>query len=178
MMPTIHAQAEPSLTPKLMISKILVALDYLADSPRVFRQALDIAEKFQAQLHIFHCVKPQPVTMPEIGAFAAYGGMIDSAAIAIQEEQFEEELKKISLWLEDLAEVAEKSGISVTFERVVGNPEEEICAIAETWKADLIVVGRRGLKGISEMFLGSVSSYLLHHAPCSVMVVQLTPSNP
>ena len=35
-----------------------------------------------------------------------------------------------------------------------------------------MVIGRRGHKNISEMFLGSVSNYVMHHAPCSVLVVQ------
>ncbi|NEO65320.1 MAG: universal stress protein, partial [Moorea sp. SIO4G2] len=42
----------------------------------------------------------------------------------------------------------------------------------------LIVLGRRGLGGLKEMVLGSVSNYVVHHAPCSVLVVQgvATPS--
>ncbi len=38
--------------------------------------------------------------------------------------------------------------------------------------ADLIVLGRRGRTGLAEALLGSVSNYVLHHAPCSVLVVQ------
>ena len=36
----------------------------------------------------------------------------------------------------------------------------------------MIVVGSRGLKGLKEMFLGSVSNYVTHHAPCSVLIVR------
>ncbi len=38
--------------------------------------------------------------------------------------------------------------------------------------ADLIVVGRRGRSGLSELILGSASNYVLHHAPCSVLTLQ------
>jgi nucleotide-binding universal stress UspA family protein len=44
--------------------------------------------------------------------------------------------------------------------------------MAKSWQADLIVLGRRGLKGISEIFLGSVSNYIVHQALCSVLIVQ------
>ncbi|NEO28803.1 MAG: universal stress protein, partial [Kamptonema sp. SIO4C4] len=35
-----------------------------------------------------------------------------------------------------------------------------------------VIIGRRGRVGLSEILLGSVSNYVLHHAPCAVMVVQ------
>ena len=43
---------------------------------------------------------------------------------------------------------------------------------SQNWEADLIVIGRRGHQGLSEILLGSVSNYVVHHAPCSVLVVQ------
>ncbi|RMG10302.1 MAG: universal stress protein, partial [Cyanobacteria bacterium J055] len=36
----------------------------------------------------------------------------------------------------------------------------------------LIIVGRRGRQGIEEAVLGSVSNYVVHHAPCSVLAIQ------
>lgn len=47
-----------------------------------------------------------------------------------------------------------------------------ICELARNWNADLIILGRRGRTGLSELLLGSVSNYVLHHAPCSVLTVQ------
>ena len=53
-----------------------------------------------------------------------------------------------------------------------GHPVEGIVRVAERETADLIVLGSRGLHGIKEFFLGSVSSGVLHHAPCSVLIVR------
>jgi nucleotide-binding universal stress UspA family protein len=55
---------------------------------------------------------------------------------------------------------------------LVGNPGETICAIAQEWKADLIIIGHRGLSGVNELIKGSVSNHVFHHAPCSVLSVQ------
>jgi nucleotide-binding universal stress UspA family protein len=51
-------------------------------------------------------------------------------------------------------------------------PGQGLCQAARRWQTDLIVMGRRGRKGIAEVLLGSVSNYVLHHAPCAVLVIQ------
>lgn len=169
-LPTISPAPVNLSPPQPMITKVLVAIDRFTDTPDVFMQALDIAEKFQAQLHIFHCV--QPISMPEMGSVLSYGGMIDPTAIALQEQQLEATVEDTTEALKALARQAQDRGIAATIDCRVGEPNFEICAIAKAWEADLIILGRRGLSGLSEMLLGSVSSYALHHAHCSVMVVQ------
>lgn len=44
--------------------------------------------------------------------------------------------------------------------------------MARSWNANIIVIGRRGHRGFTEFFLGSVSNYVMHHASCSVLTVQ------
>ncbi|MGB5631931.1 MAG: universal stress protein, partial [Waterburya sp.] len=75
-------------------------------------------------------------------------------------------------WLETLTKKAEPLDISCKHECLIGNCNLGIGDRAKEWGADLIVIGRRGYRNISEMFLGSVSNYVIHHAPCSVLVVQ------
>ncbi|MEM9908892.1 MAG: universal stress protein, partial [Cyanobacteria bacterium P01_D01_bin.44] len=53
-----------------------------------------------------------------------------------------------------------------------GTPEHLICDLAHSWNADVIVLGSRGHRGLRELFLGSISNYVTHHAPCSVWVVR------
>ena len=54
----------------------------------------------------------------------------------------------------------------------IGHPVEAILRVAEREEADLIVVGSRGLRGVKELFLGSVSSAVMHHARCPVLIVR------
>lgn len=73
--------------------------------------------------------------------------------------------------LESLADTAKATGIKAEVTQASGTPGPVICQLANTWSADLIMVGSHGRKGLSEMLLGSVSNYVVHHAACSVMVV-------
>ncbi|HKV40485.1 MAG TPA: universal stress protein [Blastocatellia bacterium] len=53
-----------------------------------------------------------------------------------------------------------------------GFPKEAILEEAETWEADLIVLGSHGYKGLTRFLLGSVSNAVATHAKCSVMIVR------
>ncbi len=61
--------------------------------------------------------------------------------------------------------------LDLTIKVLGGQPEEEIVELAEKWGADLIVVGSHG-RGFFGRMLGSVSDAVVHHAPCSVLVVR------
>lgn len=65
-----------------------------------------------------------------------------------------------------------KTGGSVTTEVRTGHTSEQILQHAETFKADLIIVGSRGLEGTERLELGSVAESVLKYAPCSVLVVK------
>jgi nucleotide-binding universal stress UspA family protein len=53
-----------------------------------------------------------------------------------------------------------------------GDPADEIIRLANIYKADLIVIGSRGLTGMTRIVQGSVSSEVVEDAPCSVLVVK------
>lgn len=60
----------------------------------------------------------------------------------------------------------------VTEETAMGTPNRVIVDKAEEWGADLIIVGSHGRGFWGRVMLGSVSDAVLHHAPCSVLVVR------
>jgi nucleotide-binding universal stress UspA family protein len=61
--------------------------------------------------------------------------------------------------------------VSISTEVLRGSPAQRIVERAEEWGADLIVVGSHG-RGFWGRLLGSVSNGVVHHAPCSVLVVR------
>ena len=62
--------------------------------------------------------------------------------------------------------------LKISHEIIGGPPRQVIVEEAESWGADLIVMGSRGLGAWNRLLLGSVSSAVVHHAKCSVEIVR------
>jgi nucleotide-binding universal stress UspA family protein len=54
-----------------------------------------------------------------------------------------------------------------------GDPKSKIVDQAKNWKADLIVMGSHGRKGIDRFLMGSVAETVSRHASCSVQIVRI-----
>ena len=70
-------------------------------------------------------------------------------------------------------EVLSKAGLNVQTAVEEGDPKSTILAHAAHWKADLIVLGSHGRKGIDRFLMGSVAEGVSHHAPCAVEIVRI-----
>ena len=162
--------------------KILVAIDRPPVTPKVYEQALDLAKKEGASLMVFHCHREPsvaeaipPIIDPLAGAglYPTTGTSFgDLQLIQIQREQLEKEVEQDREWLQNYCQNAIARGVPTECDDNVGSPGPHICDLARDWGADLIVIGRKGHNVLKEVFLGSVSSHVIHHAPCSVLVVQ------
>ena len=73
-----------------------------------------------------------------------------------------------------VADTVAALGASSPVEQVVrvGSPGPELCRLATELGADVVVVGSRGRGAIKRALLGSVSSHVVHNAPCPVMVIR------
>ena len=89
-------------------------------------------------------------------------------------EKLDETVRKIAEGYvgESKKTIAEKfPGLNVETDILHGSPDQQIIERAKDWNADLIVVGSHG-RGFWGRLLGSVSDGVVHHAPCSVLVVR------
>lgn len=156
-----------------MFNKILVAIDLSNHGERVFTEALALAKAIGGNLMLVHVLSNDEQEAPTLPMTPIAGEYALHAVV------FEDYHKK---WMDYDAQGAEilqfyadraiAAGIPTEFTQNSGNPGQVICAIAHSWEADLIVMGRRGYTGWNELLLGSVSNYVLHHAHCSVFTVQ------
>jgi nucleotide-binding universal stress UspA family protein len=76
--------------------------------------------------------------------------------------------------LASAAAEAEAAGVRATTLSRYGRAAEQICAVARERQPRLIVVGSRGWGPVDGVLFGSVSSGVLNHAPCPVLVVPAT----
>lgn len=158
-----------------MFRKILASLDRSSNSKAVFDEALALAKATEASLMLLHVLSneekdsPQVPTLTTLEYYPLDDGLLEN--YWKQWQNYEEEGLKL---LRSYTDEATNAGVSNEFTQNSGSPGRDICAVARTWDADLIVIGRRGHSAFSDWIAGSVSNYVFHHAPCSIYVVHAT----
>jgi nucleotide-binding universal stress UspA family protein len=159
-----------------MLQKILVAIGDSPDSEQIFAAGLTLAQKFGAEMLLLHVLDPlvphglSAVASPLVGGILP---MTNDVAIEEYIKAWKEYERKGIERLQACAERAKEHHVKTELLQNYGDSGPLICEAAKNWSADTIVMGRNQKSMLSEAFLGSTSNYVLHHAACSVMVVQL-----
>ncbi|MDJ0701966.1 MAG: universal stress protein [Leptolyngbyaceae cyanobacterium MO_188.B28] len=157
----------------IMLQKILVALDDSAIGEQVFNEALCLAKATGARLMLLHVLSMDEKGSPDTAFLPnpdASDFTIDRSVTAYLEQL--EAFKTAGLnRLREQANAAQLTGVPTEFTQTLGAPGYGICDLARTWGADLIITGRRSRSLVNKLFLGSVSNYVIHNAPCSVMTI-------
>ena len=159
----------------MSFKKIFAALDDSELGHRVFTQALELALSDSAQVMLFNCVTVSTVGQTAVPIPVDLGMNVElmDQAYQAQRLRLERDVKQASGLLKNYCDAAATKGLQVEFDcKMDGDPGHCICESAANCGADLIVLGRRGRTGFTEAFLGSVSNYVVHHASCSVLVIQ------
>ncbi len=164
----------------MTFDRILVGLDRSELSQTVFAQSLALAQAFQAQLHLCCVLVLEPLGDVGGSPMALMPGLDSYSSFTDQtlwHEQTQAQINQTETWLNTYCQTAINQGVSTEFSHHIGDPGHMLCELAQSWQADVIVVGRRGRSGLAEVLLGSISNHVVHHASCSVLVVQ-TPHSP
>jgi nucleotide-binding universal stress UspA family protein len=87
------------------------------------------------------------------------------------EQELEQEQRAASD--EDVHELDALLGITAEHLVETGEPGPTICEVAERVGAEVVVVGSHGHGLLQRVLMGSVSTHVLHHAPCPVLVIRV-----
>lgn len=148
------------------LKRILVPTDFSPHARAALRLAAELAQKTGAALCLLHAYELIPYVLPEGMP------MFDPTLIARLRDELGQQL---SLARDE----AKTSGVTEVETRLTeGNAAREIVRTAESWKADLVVMGTHGRTGIEHLLLGSVAEKVVRKAGCPVITVPLKPALP
>ena len=157
-----------------MFKKILVAIDSLEKSNHILETALFMAKASNAELMLLHVLSPYEEGYPNMTLQLSNNYPVVTHQDSIsnylrQRESFEsnslESLRSLLVQVSD-------TGIKAEMTQNFGDPKWNICDLARTWGADLIIMGRRANYDIKDALHGSVSNYVLHNSHCAVLTLQ------
>ena len=143
----------------LPFQTIVAPTDFSEDAEAAVQQAIELAKTSGARIRLIHVYHiPSYIGSPFGYTYPA--------------ELFEDVRRHAAARLKEVEQKVQAEGVQVSSELLEGPPSERIVACAEREKADLIVIGTRGLTGLKHVFLGSVAERTLRHAHCPVMTVK------
>ena len=148
-----------------MFGSIVVGTDGSDTARSALRQAIGLAQQSDARLQIVSAYEPvseQRLRDQHVEVPKDLEWMINPRGDVLE-------------MLDAAREEARRAGVAEveTFARQ-GDAADAILDVAEEQRADLIVVGNKGMTGAKRFLLGSVPNKVSHHAPCSVMIIRTT----
>ena len=111
------------------------------------------------------------VNLPLPVGMDIYGGYVQDTA-EIEKSAKENATRVLSDAAQNLRNDLGDRKVDVATELLFGSPDSRIVELAENIRPDLIVVGSHDYSAWERLLIGSVSDAVVHHAPCSVMVVR------
>jgi nucleotide-binding universal stress UspA family protein len=143
-----------------MFETVVVGADDSSTAREAVMVAAEIAQLHGGTLHIVTAYDPKSIQVQELPEEFRYSKLTSPA----------------DMLLEGLSRIVEQRGLKPMVHAATGNPADAIVRIAEREKADLVVVGNKGMKGVRRV-LGSVPNSIAHDAPCSVLIVDTSPAD-
>ena len=141
-----------------MFTKILVPVDGSDNSYKALEAALVLSEKLGSNISVVNVMEQVPITHIESEK------LLNELLEAYKKEN-QEILSKCS-------DIAHQKGITIKTVLLQGNPAPVILDYSKKENFDLVIMGSRGMGKFKELILGSVSSKIVHHSPCAIMIIK------
>jgi nucleotide-binding universal stress UspA family protein len=147
-----------------VFKSIVVGTDGSETATSAVRQAVDLAKEIGAKIELVSAYEP-----------------VSDQRLREERTEVPDDLQwmvnpreDVDSTLNEAADVARDAGVDVEIYARQGDPADAILDVAEEQKADLIIVGNKGMTGAKRFLLGSVPNKVSHHAPCSVLIIRTT----
>ncbi len=147
-----------------MFKSIVVGTDGSQTADEAVRQAVDLAKAVGAQVQLVSAYEP-----------------VSNQRLRAEQQQAPDDIQHninpredVDAVLREASEYGDENGVTTQTHARQGDPADAILDVAEETKADLIIVGNKGMTGARRFLLGSVPNKVSHHAPCSVMIIRTT----
>jgi nucleotide-binding universal stress UspA family protein len=149
--------------------RILVPVDGSRTSTAGVREALDLARAMNgkagrgASVQLVHVIDYHTLAMAGLEA----GGYVANLSANLRQSG-----KQILERAEDMVRKAGVPVSSVLLESAAGPAADAIVRQAKKWKADVIVLGTHGRRGVRRMLMGSDAEQIVRSSPVPVMLVR------
>ena len=140
--------------------RVLFATDFSESAGYAMPYAIDLAEKYEAELHVLHVV--EPIVAPVDFAWGTYNYPDIEKQLQTYVDERMDELKDQDL----------PPGLVVKAHTLSGKPWREIIAFAREHEMDIIVLATHGLSGLSHAIYGSTAEKVIRKAPTPVLVIR------
>ncbi|HKI74621.1 MAG TPA: universal stress protein [Pseudomonadales bacterium] len=140
----------------MLYTSIVLAYDGSLDGRRALREGAEIAQQFQAHVHLLAVVRQT--------ASAAIGQSYDPRSLPSNEPEISQTI------LNEGVEILKGLGLDAQGHLVPGDPVEEIVKLADAVQADLVVVGHRERGALARWWRTPMSMSLLDKLKCSLLV--------
>jgi nucleotide-binding universal stress UspA family protein len=146
-----------------MFSSIVVGTDGSQTAREAVGQAIEMAKRLDASLHIVSAYEP-----------ASGQGLRDAPTISlVPDPQWVVRLREeADATLDEAAATAREAGVVASVYARQGDAADAILDVAEERGADLVIIGNKGMTGAKRFLLGSVPNKVSHYAPCAVMIIR------
>ena len=149
-----------------MFTRILVALDGSDHAQHALSVAINIATKYEAHVQLLSVVHPNTFMSSPYPPTSATIQLLEQALMAQRQHQ----QTILSSAFDEMCQHHPQLECSMAIKD--GRPADVIVQTAIDDHVDLIVLGSRGLGGIKQLFLGSVSDRVADEARCPVLIVK------
>ncbi|MEW6131361.1 MAG: universal stress protein [Acidobacteriota bacterium] len=152
----------------MRIENILVPTDFSENAQVAFTTAFNLAKQLEAKLFVLHVQDESTLRI------ALKEGLVEAAS---SDEELQTKIHQlIEMRFSSMLAGCDETDVPIEYLHRHGDPKSEIVEYAGEIRADMIVIGMRGVSAVTELIrtlLGSVTESVLRKSPCPTLVVRL-----